>query len=235
MLSRRGFCGCVLGTLTFPGVASAAAPDHCSVVTREYQQSITPDQIIAQLKAGNERFLAGHTAHCDLLKQVRGTADHQSPTAAIVGCIDSRVPPEIVFDQRIGEVFSARVAGNFVNTDILGSLEYATKVAGAKAIVVLGHTGCGAIKSAVDHVQLGNITAMLKNLQPALQAMHDKYPGPHSSADHDFVQAVADENVRHTARDMVKRSPILEGLVKSGDLIIVPAMHNVADGRVRWL
>lgn len=235
MLTRRTFCGCVLGSLTLPLAGQTAQASDCAVVTREFQQSITPQEVLASLKEGNERFLAGHTAHCDLLKQVFGTADQQAPTAAIVGCIDSRVPPELIFDQRIGEVFSARVAGNFVNVDILGSLEYATKVAGAKVIVVLGHSGCGAIKSVVDQVELGNITALLANLQPALDDMQAKYPGKHSSKDHEFVQAVADQNVRLTATNMISRSPIIADLVKAGQLVIAPAMHDVTTGRVSWL
>ena len=137
MLTRRAFCGCILGATAFSATNAAAEGSECAVFTPQRQQEISPNDALALLKAGNERFISGHTINCDLLKQVSETSGHQAPFAAIVGCIDSRVPPEFVFDQRIGDVFCARVAGNFANTDILGSLEYATHAAGAKAIVVL--------------------------------------------------------------------------------------------------
>ncbi len=160
MITRRLFCGCVAAGFSFAATAVHAQSQDCAVFTPDRQKSTTPDDAIARLKTGNERFTAGKSVNCDLMAQVKQTASNQSPYAAIVGCIDSRVPPELVFDQRIGDVFCARVAGNIVNTDIIGSLEYSTKVAGAKAIVVLGHNSCGAIKAAVDNVKLGNITAL---------------------------------------------------------------------------
>ena len=168
MLSRRSFCGCVTLSLAAASVlGTRAVAAECAVMTPE-RQDLTPDQAIARLKAGNERLVGGKTINCDLVEQIKATAAAQAPFAAIVGCIDSRVPPELVFDQRIGDIFCARVAGNFVNTDIIGSLEFATKVAGARAIVVLGHNDCGAIKGAVDHVKLGHLTAMLTNIAPAV-------------------------------------------------------------------
>src|SRR5712672_2066538 len=153
------------------------------------------------------------------------TASNQSPYAAIVGCIDSRVPPELVFDQRIGDVFCARVAGNIVNTDIVGSLEYSTKVAGAKAIVILGHNFCGAIKSAVDDVKLGNITALLKNFKPALATLN-KADGHRDSHNDPLVQKVAEANARLTAASLTKRSPIIKALVDAKELKIAAAMHD---------
>jgi carbonic anhydrase len=211
-----------------------AQQPQCEVFTRERQNEIPPSEALSLLKAGNDRFVSGHLINCDLMKQVRETAQQQSPFAAIVGCIDSRVPPEIVFDQRIGDVFCARVAGNFANVDILGSLEYAAEVAGAKAIVVLGHNSCGAIKSAVDGVKLGNITALLDNLSPALAEINPS-DGPRDSYNGKLVQKVAEANARLTAKGLNARSPILAKLVDSGKLIIAAAMHDIETGRVSWL
>ena len=155
--------------------------------------------------------------------------------AAILGCIDSRVPHEIVFDKGVGDIFSARVAGNFVNTDILGSLEFATAAAGSKVVVVLGHTECGAVKGACDNVELGNLTATLANIAPAVYAVGDVVPGERSSKNPAFVQAVAHENVEMTVRNMVERSPIMHGLVEEGKLIVIGAMHDVTTGRVEFM
>ena len=168
------------------------------------------------------------------MAQVKQTASKQSPYAAIVGCIDSRVPPELVFDQRIGDVFCARVAGAIVNTDIIGSLEYSTKVEGAKAIVVLGHNFCGAIKSAVDGVKLGNITALLKNFQPALATL-TKADGHRDLHNDPLVQKVAEASVRLTAASLTKRSPVIKELVDARQLKIATAMHDITTGKVTWL
>src|SRR5947199_6772878 len=162
------------------------------------------------------------------------TASTQSPFAAIVGCIDSRVPPELVFDQRIGDVFCARVAGNCVNTDIIGSLEYSTKVSGAKTIVVLGHNSCGAIKSAVDNVRLGNITALLRNFRPALATLKPS-DGHRDSHNYPLVQKVAEANARLTAASLSKRSPLIKALADSGEIRIAAAMHDITTGQVSWL
>jgi carbonic anhydrase len=204
------------------------------VYTRKRQEELSPADTIALLKAGNERFAGGHSINCDLMKQVRETAQQQSPFAAIIGCIDSRVPPEIVFDQRIGDIFCARIAGNFANVDILGSLEYATEVAGAKAIIVLGHNSCGAIKSAVDGVKLGNITALLDNFGPALAEL-DPSDGPRDSHNDKLVQKVAEANARLTAASLTGRSSILAKRVDAGSLTIASAMHDITTGRVSWL
>jgi carbonic anhydrase len=206
----------------------------CAVYTRARQQTVSPQNAIALLKEGNGRFVSGHTVNCDLMKQVRETAGGQAPFAAIVGCIDSRVPPEFVFDQRIGDIFCARVAGNFVNVDILGSLEYACEVAGAKAIVVLGHTSCGAIKSAIDGVKLGHITAMLDNLGPAVDSA-GHIAGAHKSDNPAFVQSVAEANARLTAASLTRRCAVLKQRVEAGNLTITAAMHDLATGRVSWL
>jgi carbonic anhydrase len=168
------------------------------------------------------------------MAQVKQTASSQSPYAAILGCIDSRVPPELVFDQRIGDVFCARVAGAIVNTDILGSLEYSTKVEGAKAIVVLGHNSCGAIKSAVDGVKLGNITALLKNFQPAIATL-TKADGRRDSRNDALVQKVAEASARLTAASLTRRSPVIKELVEARQLRIAAAMHDITTGKVTWL
>ena len=202
--------------------------------TAETQASMTPADVVQHLKDGNRRFLDGKPLERDFLRQVRETAGGQYPLAAILGCIDSRVPHEIVFDQGVGDVFSARVAGNFVNTDILGSLEFAAAVAGSKAIVVLGHTSCGAVKGACDHVQLGNLTATLANLAPALYAVGEP-DGERSSKNAAYVQAVAEENVRQTVQQIVDRSPVLRERVASGDLVVVGAMHDVSTGEVSFM
>ena len=234
MLTRRLFCGCLAGGLSLTATAAHAQSPECAVFTPDRQKSTAPDDAIARLRAGNERFTAGKSVNCDLMAQVKQTASSQSPYAAIVGCIDSRVPPELVFDQRIGDVFCARVAGNFVNTDIIGSLEYSTKVVGAKAIVVLGHNSCGAIKSAIDNVKLGNITALLKNFQPALATL-SKADGRPDSHNGPLVQKVAEANARLTAASLTKRSPIIKALVDDGQLKIVAAMHDITTGKVTWL
>jgi carbonic anhydrase len=234
MISRRFFCGCLAGAIPFAASAAHAQSTECAVFTPDRQKSISPDEAIERLKAGNERFIGGKSVNCDLMAQVKQTAGNQSPFAAIIGCIDSRVPPEIVFDQRIGDVFCARVAGAFANTDIIGSLEYSTKVAGAKAIVVLGHNFCGAIKSAVDNVKLGNITALLKNFDPALAKL-TKADGHRDSHNLPLVQKVAEASVKLTAEGLMKRSPIIKSLVEAKQLKIAPAMHDITTGKVSWL
>lgn len=207
--------------------------DLTAPLTAETQAALTPAAVLQLMKDGNRRFLAAEPVERDFLAQVRATAAGQYPMAAILGCIDSRVPHEIIFDKGVGDVFSARVAGNFVNTDILGSLEFATAVAGSKLIVVLGHTECGAVKGACDHVTLGNLTSTLANIAPAIYAIDD-LGGERTSANRDYVQAVADENVHQTVQNMVDRSVVLRGLVASGDLAIVGAMHDVATGVVTF-
>lgn len=234
MLTRRKFCSCLLGSIPIATTPVFGAALECEVFTNERQQKTSTTEAIDRLKQGNERFVKGHSINCDLMRQVQETADGQSPFAAIVGCIDSRVPPEIIFDQRIGDVFCARVAGNFVNDDILGSIEYATAVAGAKAIVVLGHSSCGAIKSAVDGVKMGHITDMLANITPALETLNDA-DGERNSKNKSLVQKVAEQNAIITANSMTSRSPLLKDLYQRGDLIIVPAMHDVKTGNVIWL
>jgi carbonic anhydrase len=207
--------------------------DPTVALTAETQAALTPMQVLMRLKDGNERFLNDAAVERDFLGQVRQTAGGQYPMAAILGCIDSRVPHEIVFDKGVGDIFSARIAGNFLNTDLLGSLEFATAVAGAKALVILGHTSCGAVKGACDHVTLGNLTATLSNITPAVYAVQD-IEGPRTSANDEFVQAVAVENVHRNVRDAVQLSGVIRDLVAAGDLIVVGAMHDVSTGEVTF-
>ena len=207
--------------------------DPTEALTAETQAALTPMQVLMRLKDGNERFLTGQAVERNFMEQVSQTAGGQYPMAAILGCIDSRVPHEIVFDKGVGDVFSARVAGNFVNTDILGSLEFATAVAGSKVVVVLGHTQCGAVKGACDRVELGNLTSTLANIAPAVYAVDDVV-GERSSKNAAYVQAVAVENVEMTVLNMVQRSPVMRGLVEEGKLVVVGAMHNVDTGEVEF-
>ncbi len=209
--------------------------DLSEALTKDMQTSLAPANIIQELKDGNSRFLAGESVERDFLAQVKSTAGGQNPMAAIVGCIDSRVPPEIVFDLGVGDVFSARIAGNFVNTDILGSLEFATAAAGSKVIVVLGHTQCGAIKGTCDNVELGNLTSTLANLAPAMyQVDHTQY-APLSSQNADYVNAVTDANIRLTTRNIVNRSAVIRDLVAEGKVVVIGALHYVESGEVTFL
>jgi carbonic anhydrase len=203
--------------------------------TPESQSSITPSQAIEMLKQGNVRFTSGSTTSRDYQSQVSQTAGGQYPIAAVVSCIDSRIPTEIVFDQGIGDVFNARIAGNFVNEDILGSLEFACKVAGAKAIVVMGHTSCGAIKGACDKAELGNLTQMLEKITPAVDAIHTPEGADRSSANAEFVDAVAAKNVELTLAKIKENSPVLKEMIEANEIEIIGAMYDVANGKVSFL
>jgi carbonic anhydrase len=233
MISRRFVCGSLALAAPFVvGAAHAQAPE-CQIFTKDRQTAITPAEALARLQAGNERFIAGKSVNCDLMAQVKATATGQAPYACIVGCIDSRVPPELVFDQRLGDVFTARIAGNFVNTDIIGSLEFGTKLVGAKLIVVLGHADCGAIKGAVDDAKLGLLTAMLENIKPAVTA-NASYAGDKTSKNKAFVQMVADTNAKLAAKMLTDRSAVLKELVDAKQLLIVAAMHDLSTGKVSF-
>jgi carbonic anhydrase len=234
MLSRRHFCcaGALAGTTVTFGRSFAA--DQCAAPTQERQAAMSPDDALTELKAGNERFLSQNMRNCDLLSQVRATASGQFPFAVVVGCIDSRVPPELVFDQRIGDIFSARIAGNVAEDDVVGSAEFATKLEGAKLIVVLGHSECGAVKGAIDGVELGKLTQLLQRIKPAVEANRNA-PGEHSSKNKDFVRQVATTNARLAAQQLQQDSQILRDLVAQGELKIVAAMHDIASGRVTIL
>lgn len=203
-------------------------------ITKEIQSTISPEDALARLKAGNARFVENRKAERDLLQQVRQTGEGQYPFAIVLGCVDSRVPPEVIFDQGVGDIFSARIAGNFVNEDILGSMEFATKVAGAKLILVLGHSQCGAIMGAIDDAQLGNLTGMLAKLKPAVESVSS--PGAsHTSEDADFVRAVAEKNVELTLQMIREKSPVLEELIDAGEVKLAGAVYDVTTGEVHFM
>jgi carbonic anhydrase len=198
------------------------------------QRAMTPAQALQRLKEGNARFASGKLVERDWIGAVKKTASGQYPFATILGCIDSRVPPEIVFDQGIGDIFSVRIAGNFVDPEILGSLEFASKVAGSKLIVILGHSACGAIKGACDGVELGNLTTTLSHLRPAVEAVQD-VPGPRNGKNAAFVDAVTHMNVRLTMESLRKQSPILDEMITKHEVGLVGGVYDVTTGVVTWL
>jgi carbonic anhydrase len=214
------------------GAASARAKDRCVAFTPQMQEAKTADEALKRLQDGNARFVAAEALHCDMLEQVRSTAQQQAPFAVVLGCIDSRVPPELIFDQRIGDMFVARIAGNIASTDIIGSLEFATALAGAKLVVVLGHSECGAVKGAIDDAKLGSLTSVLQQIRPALAKLN--YSGVPSSKDKALVQRVAEQNAKDAAMQLSQRSETMAALVRDKRLKIVSAMHDVATGRVAW-
>ena len=204
-------------------------------LTQEVQSNITPKKAIEMLKEGNARFMANREVERDLLEQVAETSTGQYPFATILHCIDSRVSAELVFDQGIGDIFSIRIAGNFVNDDILGSMEFACKLAGTKAIVVLGHTSCGAVKGACDDAKLGNLTGLLDKLKPAVEAVElPKDPAERNSKNIDFVNNVAEKNVYLTISNIRERSQVLNDMEDFGDIAIVGAMYDIKDGSVTF-
>ena len=223
--------GCNPSRNADPATSSTPEPVR-DVLTSEAQQALTPDDVLSDLKEGNRRFMEGRLTPRDYLAQAAASASGQYPKAVILGCVDSRVPPEIVFDQGIGDLFVGRIAGNFENVDMLGSLEFATKVAGSKLIVVLGHTSCGAIKGAVAGVDLGNLTAMLHNFDEALEQASS---GNSDVSDSELIRAATEENVRQTVNDILSDSTVIAELVESGDVAVVGGIYDLASGRVTWL
>ncbi|OYX27588.1 MAG: carbonic anhydrase [Flavobacteriales bacterium 32-35-8] len=201
--------------------------------TRETQATMTPQKSLQYLKEGNLRFQNNLKANRNLLEQVNDTSEGQFPFATILSCIDSRVSAELVFDQGLGDIFSVRIAGNFVNEDILGSMEFASKLAGTKLIVVLGHTSCGAVKGACDDAKLGNLTAMLSKIKPAVKAVTDPSdPSLRTSKNLEFVDAVAKKNVELTIDRIHAESPILSEMEKNGEILIIGAMYDINTGEV---
>ena len=220
------------GALSLVGCASVAPSADYSTLDKAGQAKLTPESVVASLRDGNKRFVGGNMIKRDLMKQVKTTGYAQYPMATIVSCIDSRAGPEIVFDQGIGDVFSARVAGNFVNEDILGSLEFASKLAGSKVVVVLGHSSCGAIKGACDDAVLGNLTGMLAKIKPAVADV--SMAGDRTSKNDAFVQMVAEANVKRTVNDITTKSAVLREMQQKGEIKIVGAMLDVKTGVVTW-
>jgi carbonic anhydrase len=202
-------------------------------LTKEQRDSMTPSQVIDELKKGNERFRTGKMASRDYVAEKRSSAAGQYPAAVILGCLDSRVPAESVFDAGIGDVFVGRVAGNVVNDDMLGSMEFGCAVSGAKVVLTLGHTACGAVKGAIDDVVLGNLTGLLARIKPAIPAT--KFDGEKSSKNAAYVNAVARTNVVLGLAEIRRRSPILEGLEEKGSVKIAGAMYDLATGAVEFV
>jgi carbonic anhydrase len=203
--------------------------------SKETQASLTPRMALEILQEGNGRFIKNLKAQRDLLGQVNDTREGQWPFATILSCIDSRTSAELVFDQGLGDVFSIRIAGNIVNTDILGSMEFACKVAGSKLIVVLGHTKCGAVKGACDHVEMGNLTELLSKLQPAVYSESETTAADkRNSKNGKFVENVATLNVKRSVKNIIERSFILEEMLDKGEIGIVGAMYNIETGKVEF-
>jgi carbonic anhydrase len=205
------------------------------VHTSETQATITPARALELLKEGNLRFINNWRVNRNLLQQANETRDGQWPFATIVSCIDSRTSSELIFDQGLGDIFCVRIAGNVVNTDVMGSLEFACQIAGSKLVVVLGHTCCGAIRGACDHVELGNLTELLSKIQPAVyeeSSTHD--PALRNSSNPTFVENVAELNVRRSVRTILNRSYILERLIEAGKVAIIGGKHDLASGQVTF-
>lgn len=202
-------------------------------LNKELQSQITPRKALELLKEGNHRFINNLKASRNLLQQVNETSDGQWPFATILSCIDSRTSAELIFDQGLGDIFSVRIAGNIVNTDILGSMEFACKVAGSKLIVVLGHSKCGAVKGACDHVEMGNLTELLSKIQPAVY-QENTTTNERSSKNAEFVENVSTINVKRSVKNIIERSFVLEQMVEEGAIGIVGAMHDIETGNVTF-
>jgi len=200
------------------------------VLTKAKRDAMKPDEILQAMKTGNQRFRTGQRQDRDYLAQQKKTAKGQYPAAVLLSCIDSRAPAETIMDLGIGAIFNSRVAGNISNEDILGSMEFACKVAGAKVVLVMGHTACGAIKGAIDDAQLGNLTGLLAKIKPAVQAT--RYEGARTASNYGFVDAVARTNVVLTMADIRSRSPVLKDLESSGTIKIAGAMYDLETGMV---
>jgi carbonic anhydrase len=215
---------------TMPASTGAAV---AQVQTKASQTAMTPQQALAELKSGNARFVAGKSLHRDFPSQVKATASGQYPFAVVLSCLDSRQPIEIVLDQGVGDIFSARVAGNVLDDDILGSMEFACKVSGAKLIAVLGHSNCGAIKGAVDDVQLGNLTGLLTKIKPAIDAVPADVQ-PRTTKNYAFVDQVSEENVKLVMKEIRERSPILREMLDQGEIGLVGGMYDLKTGKVQF-
>jgi len=238
---RTGTCGAaavvtqtLFNSLAGPLAVAQETPQRGKTLTREWQQMLTPEQILELAKQGNQRFVSGQPIQRDYQQDVRATKKGQYPAAIVLSCIDSRAPAEIIFDAGIGNIFNARVAGNIVDPDLAGSMEYACKVAGSKVVLVMGHTNCGAVKGTIDDVKLGNLTQLLEKIKPAVEALKN-FPGEHDSHNKAYVDAVATKNVQLTVEKTRKISPILAKLEHDKQIVIVGAMYNVSTGKVDFL
>jgi carbonic anhydrase len=231
-LHRRSFLSASVAAaaVTLVSAASFAEVAKAATFTQAQRDKMSPDEVLALMKRGNKRFSSGQRKEHDYLAQQRQSAAGQYPVAVLLSCIDSRAPAETIMDLRIGDVFNSRVAGNVENPDILGSMEFACKLAGAKVALVMGHTACGAIKGAIDNAELGNLTGLLAKIKPAVTAT--AYTGERTSKNYAFVDAVARKNVEMTVADIRKGSPVLAGMESSGAIKIAGAMYNLQTGGI---
>lgn len=209
------------------------APLMANVQSAEDQAALTPDKVIALFKEGNDRYVNNNLSPRDYSAQVKNSTNGQFPEAIVLSCVDSRVPVEHVLDRGIGDIFVARVAGNFVNEDILGSMEFATKVSGSKLVLVMGHEHCGAVKAAIDDVKLGNITPMLSKIKPAVAMV--EYDGERNAKNVEFVQMVCESNVKNTIAEIRANSPIMKEMEDNGEIKIVGAVYDLDTGKVSFL
>jgi carbonic anhydrase len=228
---RRSFLGASLAigaTTLIGGTLSQVA--YADALTKERRDKKTPDEILEQMKKGNKRFAAGRRRDHNFLAQQRSTASGQYPVASLLSCIDSRAPAETIMDMRIGDIFNTRTAGNISNPDVLGGMEFACKLSGAKVILVMGHTACGAVKGAIDNAELGNLTGLLAKIKPAVAAT--VYSGDKTSKNYAFVDAVARKNVELTVAAIRKDSPVLAEMEKSGAIKIMGSMYSLETGLI---
>jgi carbonic anhydrase len=224
--------------LLFAGMALAAdLPSDRPYVTIDAakQDAMTPDMAIEKLKAGNRRFVEGTMHNRDLSAQAQRTASGQYPFAVVLSCLDSRSAPEIIFDQGVGDLFVARVAGNVISDDMLGSFEFATKVSGSRLIVVMGHSACGAVMGACDGVELGHLTGLLAKITPAVEATPVVADAQRNASNTEFVEAVTEANAKLQVAEILRQSPIIKALLDQGQIKVVPAIHNLSTGVVDFL
>lgn len=233
----RHFVCLALAALCLASSPIAADPVEAPtapVRTKAERDALTPERVLASFKAGNQRFVSQEMLHRDLLMEKRSTSAGQHPSAVILSCIDSRAPAEFIFDKGLGEIFNARIAGNVVTSELLGSLEFATAVVGSKLVLVMGHTGCGAINGAIDGVELGHLTGVLQLIEPAVEAV-DESEGERVASNRAFQEAVTTKHVELTVDAIRRQSPILRELEEKGDIMIVGAIYDVSTGQVRFL
>ena len=240
--SRRNFFRSAVGAVSF-GVAAGevartadpppTADDLVQPLTKAARDALSPDDVIARVKAGNERFRTGKKQHRDVLMEMQKTAGGQWPEAVVLGCIDSRAPAEIVFDQGLGDIFNCRVAGNVESADMLGSMEFATKLSGAKVVVVLGHSACGAVKGAIAGAELGNLTQLLAKIRPAVA--QTTFAGKRTADNPEFVDAVARKSVELTIGRIRKDSAVISDLEKSGAVKVVGCFYHLSTGKIEFL
>src|SRR5690349_1654205 len=233
--SRRHFLGSSLGLAAAAVVGTAAISEvaFAGSLSKAQRDKMTPDQVLALMKKGNKRFAMGRRQDHNYLRQQRDSAKGQYPAAVLLSCIDSRAPAETIMDLRIGDIFNSRVAGNISNADILGSMEFACKIAGAKVVLVMGHTACGAIKGAIDNAELGNLTGLLAKIKPAVDAT--TYSGERTATNYGFVDAVARTNVEMTVSNIRKHSAVLAELETQGAITISGAIYNLETGGIDFL